>query len=151
MGELERDPVYVARRTAQERAAAAQGAAVAGDELGLLAALRSVGVRVRSVWAFVSDTPTPPQAVPILLAHLLQPHHPVLREGIIRSLAYGHLRDAAFPHLKGLFAHATNPDERWLIANSLAAMASLRELEGLEGIREYSKLFRKTPAKRRRS
>ena len=149
MAELQHDPIYLERRAAREREAAARGAAVAADEVGLLAELRSAGVQLQSVWGFVGDTRTPPLAVPILLAHLLQPHHPALREGIIRSLAYSHLRDAALPQLKELFVHATDQDERWLIANSLAAMASLRELSDLPGIRDYSKLFKKTPAKRR--
>jgi hypothetical protein len=149
--ELERDPSYVAARAERERAVAQQAAAVAADEAGLLADLRSAAVHVGSVYDFVNDTPTPVQAVPILFAHILKPHHPRVREGALRALAYSHLRDVALGPLKELFTNATDPSERWLIANSLAAMASRKDLADLRGIQEYSNLFKRTPGKRRRT
>ena len=150
VGELERDPVHKERRAVQDAALAKRAAEAAADEASLVRDLEDAGVSVTSVYDLVNDVITTPHAVPVLLGHLGRPHLPVIREGILRALAYSHLRQGALSSLKDLFSGATEPGERWLIANAMAAMATLKELSELAGINEYAGLFKHTPSKQRR-
>lgn len=142
--ELEKDPEYQKRLAERRAIAFAQGAAAGEDEQQLVAELRAGGVLVTSVYEFVgaSVPPTPSAAAPVLVRHLSLPHIPVVREGIIRALSCSHLRSDVFEALKAGFTASTEPMERWLFANALAAMAELDELRPLlAGIQEYSGLF----------
>jgi len=147
--ELERDPVYRERRAAREAETAKRAVEAVQDEASLVRELGIAGVSVDSVYDFVNDVVTPLQAVPVLLRHLDVPHIPAIREGLLRSLAYSHLRPSALDRLKDLFRAAPEPGERWLIANSIAAMATLKEVADLPGVNEYAKLFKRTPRKQR--
>jgi hypothetical protein len=146
--ELERDPTYQKRRAEQDAAVARRAAEAASDEEQIVGELRAAGVRVNSVYDFI-EVVTPVEAVPVLLRHLTQSHTPVIREGLLRALAYSHLRAPALGGLKDLFRAAHDPGERWLIANAIAAMAALEDVRDLSGIDEYAKLFKRTPPKRR--
>ena len=142
--ELEKDPDYQKRLADRQEIAAVQGAAADDDERQLVAELGGVGLSVSSVYAFVGKSVplTPSAAAPVLVKHLSLPHMRVVREGIIRALACSHLRSPAFEALKAGFIETTDPMERWLFANALAAMATLEELRPqLAGIQEYAGLF----------
>jgi len=145
--ELQRDPQYVARQAVLRAEAEQRAAAIAQDEAPLVRELAESGIDVRSVWDF-GTLVTPPAAVPIVLRHLTLTHHPRVREGLIRALAYSHLRAQALEPLKEFFRSESDPDVRWLLANSLAAMAKYREVSDLVGIAEFRGLFRLTPQSR---
>ena len=147
--ELERDPIYRKRRAARDSATDKRAVEAVLDEAGLVRELGATGVHVDSVYDFVNDVITPLQAVPVLLRHLELPHMPSIREGLLRSLAYSHLRPSALGRLKDLFRATAEPGERWLIANSIAAMATLKDVTDLAGVTEYAKLFKRTPRKQR--
>ena len=140
--ELERDPEYQGRLARMERDAEDQEVAAASDERSLLVDLQGAGVRIRSVYDFVNDVPTPAEAVPHLLRHLALPHLATVREGILRALAYKHLRNTALRPLKKFFASSQVPSERWLAANAIATMVSYSQVQtSLPGIEEYAQLF----------
>jgi hypothetical protein len=144
--ELDRNHEYQDRLVRIQLRAEAQGEAAADDERALIADLGSAGIAIQSIYDFVSDRVTPLEAVPHLLRHLEVPHITVVREGILRALAYSHLRASALDPLKQLFARAELPYERWLAANALATMASLSELRSsVSGIEEFAQLFNGTP------
>jgi hypothetical protein len=144
--ELERDPEYQAARTRIQRDAEAQGKAAAQDERSLIADLERAGITIQSVYDLVNDKVTPVEAVPQLLRHLEVPHTAIVREGILRALAYSHLRADALDFLKQFFTRSQVPYERWLTANALATMAPLAELRtSVPGIEEFAELFRRTP------
>jgi len=142
--ELERDPEYQGRLARIQRAAEAQSEAAASDEQSLVADLRNAGIRVQSVYDLVNERTTPPDAVPHLFRHLDLPHLPIVREGILRALAYSHLRPAALEPLKNLFTELQVIGERWLAANAIATMASFSEVrDSVPGIEEYAALFKR--------
>jgi hypothetical protein len=144
--ELERDPEYQARLARIQAKAEAQGEAAAVDEDALIADLEGAGIRVHSIYDFVNEYATPAEAVPHLVRHLDGHHLPVVREGILRALAYAHLRSTALEPLKRFFVQSQVPRERWLAANALATMASLAELRpDVPGLDEHASLFTGVP------
>lgn len=104
--DLERDPEYQVGLARREQDAEAQGEAAASDEQSLVADLQDSGIRIQSVYDLVNEITTPPEAVPHLLRHLDVPHLPIVREGILRALAYSHLRTDALESLKRFFTRA---------------------------------------------
>ena len=147
--ELERDPQYQGRLARIDRNADIQGETAASDERALVADLQKYGIRIHSVYDLVNDITTPPEAVPDLLRHLDVPHLAIVREGILRALAYSHLRATALEPLKEFFARSQVAGERWLAANALATMASLAELRtSVSGIEEFGQLFNGAPRRR---
>src|SRR6266566_4055211 len=147
--ELQQDPVYRERSAAREAARDKRAVESVLDEASLVRELAGAGVHVDSVYDFVNDVITPLRAVPVLLRHLELPHIPAIREGLFRSLAYSHLRSSALDHLKAHFQATVEPGERWLVANAIAAMATLKEVADLPGVTEYAKLFKHTSRKQR--
>lgn len=147
--ELERNAEYQGRLARNKRDAEAQGEAAAADERPLVADLERSGLRIHTVYDLVNDIATPPEAVPDLLHHLDVPHLPIVREGILRALAYSHLRAAALDPLKQFFARSQISSERWLAANALSTMASFAELRtAVSGIEEFAQLFNDAPRQR---
>lgn len=57
------------------------------EEEPLVADLQAVGCNVTSAWDMVNDNYKYPEAIPILLKHLLLPYSDAIRDGIARSLA----------------------------------------------------------------
>src|SRR5689334_7991573 len=97
MAQLERDPAFLGQRAAREAALSALAVESRRDEAFLVGELRSLGFDVDSVWDFVNTgnkheflksrvAADYRAAHPVLLRHLLVPHHPRVREGIIRAL-----------------------------------------------------------------
>lgn len=85
----------------------------------------------------------PLDAILILVAHLSEPHHPRIWEGIVRALSIKRARDLAFESLKRFYVAETVESRRWLLANAIGAMAKFTEVKDLPGIKEYRVLFNK--------
>lgn len=87
MAKLQADPEFVARQQAKENELNERSDRIRRDEEPLLKDLREVGWDVQSVWDLVNTATAYPEAIPILLKHLLLPYCDVVREGIARALA----------------------------------------------------------------
>ena len=140
---LEQDPDYRARVAERDANLDALSQVYRADEAALVAELRARGIAVGSVWDFVSTTDAPLTAIPILVAHLSESHHPRVWEGIVRALSIKSARDGAFESLKRFYLAETVENRRWLLANAIAAMAKFTEVKELPGMKEYRTLFNK--------
>jgi hypothetical protein len=150
---LEQDPDYRARVAEREAKIEALSQVYRADEAALVAELRARGIAVESVWDFVSTTgdglstsaatDAPPEAIPILVAHLSESHHPRVWEGIVRALSAKSARDGAFESLKRFYVNETVESRRWLLANAIGEMAKFTEVKELPGMKEYRTLFNK--------
>ncbi|MDH1265780.1 hypothetical protein [Pseudomonas sp. GD03944] len=104
--------------------------ALAADEQALVAAANALGYAIESVWDFVNNTPRPgldspftgpyERAYPMLIEHLRQPHHPRIREGIIRALTVKDGGEAVWSALYQAFTEETDNLQRWTLANALS-------------------------------
>jgi hypothetical protein len=140
---LEQDPDYRARMAEREANVDALSQVYRADEAALVAQLRARGIDVESVWDFVSTTDAPPDAIPILIAHLSETHHPRVWEGIVRALSTKSARAGAFESLKRFYLTETVESRRWLLANAIGEMAKFTEVKELPGMKEYRSLFNK--------
>ena len=87
MAKLQADPEYIARQAQREIEEAETSARFKEEEKPILDDLRSVGLDTESVWSLVNFSGTYPEAIPVLLKHLVLPYSDAVREGIARSLA----------------------------------------------------------------
>lgn len=94
-----------------------------------------------SAYDFVNAGVTPPEAYPVLVAHLDQPHMTNIREGIIRALTHKDAREVAFDSLVRHYHSENDENLRWVIANALSQMANFSELKHLPNIEYYRGLF----------
>jgi hypothetical protein len=140
---LEQDPTYQARVAERQANIDALSQVYRADEAALVAQLRARGIAVESVWDFVSTTDAPLDAIPILVAHLSEPHEQRVWEGIVRALSVKSARDGAFESLKRFYVTETIESRRWLLANAIGAMAKFTEVKELPGIKQYRVLFNK--------
>lgn len=89
--ELLKDPEWVKQRVEgraeRERQFAQFVESLGRDQETLVEELRAAGVEVSSVWDLVNTEAPYPSAIPVLANHLSKPHHPRIREGIVRALA----------------------------------------------------------------
>ena len=137
---LEQDPNYQARVAEPQANTDALSQVYRADEAALVA-LRARGIAVESVWDFVSTTDAPLDAIPILVAHLSESHHPRVWEGIVRALSVRRARDGAFESLKRFYLTETIESRRWVLANAIGAMAKFTEVKELPGIEQYRAVF----------
>jgi hypothetical protein len=129
MRQLEADPVWVAKRGKRERERGESSKICRSDEAMLVAEVRRIGYDIDSVWDLVNSTPHPAlvrrfvgrfeQAYPILVRHLGVPHHPAVREGIIRALTVKNAGNAVEAALFREFEKEPLPELRWALANAL--------------------------------
>ena len=140
---LEQDPDHHARLAEGQANIEALSEIYRADEAALVEQLPARGIAVESVWDFVSTTDAPPDAIPILVAHLSESHHPRVWEGIVRALSAKSARDGAFESLKRSYVTETVESRRWLLANAIGAMAKFTEVKALPNIKEYRALFNK--------
>ncbi len=127
--DLERDPQWVARREERERELAAREADLRGDERMLVAELQGLGYDIDSVWDLVNNAPHPvldrrfigpyPAAYPVLVRHLVLPHHQRIKEGIVRSLTVRDGGSLVEEALLAAFQLEQDPQLRWVFANAL--------------------------------
>ncbi len=123
--EMERTPEFArkTRTTAQFRKA------VAEDQKGILRDSERVGLSVDSVSDFVMTRDSYPEAIPVLLAHIQQDHHPAVKATIARALTVREARGRIVEELIAEFKRSPtdNPQERsakWAIGNTLAYVAT---------------------------
>jgi hypothetical protein len=87
MSKLQSDPEYIVRQAQREIEEAETSARFKKEEKPILDDLRVVGLDTESVWSLVNFSGTYPEAIPVLLKHLVLPYSDSVREGIARSLA----------------------------------------------------------------
>jgi hypothetical protein len=99
----------------------------------LLTDLRSVGYDVGSVWDLVNVEDDYPDALPVLVRHLVKPYPPVIRDGIARALAVGRALFA----WDLLYEQYLTEEDRSVkdgIATALSAMVDRAHLDALLGL-----------------
>jgi hypothetical protein len=146
MAQLHSDPQFQRARAEREERFARLEAECAADEAPLVAQLRHLGLDVDSVWDLVNNTPHPvlprrfvgpyAPAYALLVQHLAEPHHPKIREGVIRALTR---RDADATARAALLRElAAEPDQmlRWVLANALRTMIPKREHANFPHVQE---------------
>jgi hypothetical protein len=116
-------------------------AEIAVDETPLRNDLAAVGVEVSSVYDFIDGDAPPEAAVPVLIRHLREPHDRRLYEVILQALSYPQLRPVALEPLVAWFLEQQDRVMRWVGANALASMATLEELDAVQGIYDFRDLF----------
>ncbi|HEX2779413.1 MAG TPA: hypothetical protein VHM30_07930, partial [Gemmatimonadaceae bacterium] len=116
---------------AAEAPRARRSAEIAVDETPLRADLAAIGIEVSSVYDFVNGDPPSPEAVPVLIRHLREPHDRRLYEVILQALSYPQLRPVALEPLTVWFLEQHDRVMRWVGANALASMATLEELDAV--------------------
>ena len=137
MAQLNGDPEYLARIAEQDRQIAKFVAEVAEEEDRIAREAAKLGYEISSVWDFVNNAPhhflprpfvgSYERAYPMLVRHLRLPHHPRIREGIIRSLTVkdgGQLVSAALYHE---FITEKDSGLKWVLANALRSAMPLKE------------------------
>jgi hypothetical protein len=126
---LNSDPEYLARRAAIDARQAELRAECAADEQILVAEIQKRGYDIDSVWDLVNNTPHPvlqrrflgpyPQAYDVLLRHLSLPHHPRVREGVIRALTVKDGGRTLEDALLREFVAEEDAELRWVLVNAL--------------------------------
>jgi hypothetical protein len=133
MAKMQADPEFVARRAEQDREMERQQRELEAAQRPLLEDLRGVGWDLRTVWELVNTSAKYPEAVPILLDHLLNGDYPDrVRQGIARSLAAPFARSAYQP-LKRLYEERQSPGLQEAIAAALNVLASKEDLPDILG------------------
>lgn len=128
---LATDPEYLKKGHAKAEEISRLSDLCSEDQKELVAEIRELGFDIESVWDLVNNSPPPslprpftgsyPAAYPVLLKHLLIPHHPRVREGIIRALT---VKDGGHQVEEGLmseFKNEQDPQLKWANANALKA------------------------------
>lgn len=137
--QLNSDLEYLARMAVKEAEYSALERACKDDEKDIVAELKKLGLAVESVWDLVNNAPHQflergflegyEVAYPLLVEHLMEPHHPRIREGVIRALTEKAARDSASDSLIQALQSETEQSHRWCIANALETMLSKPEVE----------------------
>ena len=96
-----------------------------------------LGYKIRSVYDFVNNTPDPflprtfigsyERAYPMLVRHLTLPHHPRVREGIIRALTVKDGGQLVSDALLDQFTIEKDSILRWVLANALRTAMPLKQ------------------------
>jgi HEAT repeat protein len=99
----------------------------------LVADLRTVGWDVTSVWDLVNIDEPYPEALPVLIRHLVRPYPSVIRDGIARALG---VRQAIFAWdlLREQYVAEQDPQVKDGIAVALANMVDREHLDDLLGL-----------------
>jgi hypothetical protein len=129
MAQLEADPEYKRQRHVRESEWARREEELKQDEAGLVAEVRALGYDIDSVWDLVNNSPHPvlprrfvgpyERAYPTLVSHLDAPHHPRVREGIIRALTVKDGGQLVQDSLYEQFERERDRSLRWVLANAL--------------------------------
>lgn len=126
---LAADPGYQAMKAQEAVRLAAFVAEFADEERVIAAEAKSLGYDIESVWDFVNNTPHPflprrlvgpyPRAYPMLVRHLHLPHHPRVREGVVRALTVRDGGELVWQALYQEFKLESDEGMRWVLANAL--------------------------------
>jgi len=130
MARLNADPAYLRLRAEQDAARAEQLRVESEAEKPLVDALKSIGLKVHSVWDLVSAPDAHPRVISVLVDHLQRTYPTRVREGIIRALSIPEAKEAA-QTLVHSFKLETNPDLRWTIGNAISVVAGTEDLESV--------------------
>lgn len=127
--QLEADPTWVAERDRREREREAFERVLRADEALMVAEIRGLGYDVGSVWDLVNNAPHPvlerrfigeyDGAYPVLVRHLKLPHHPRVREGIIRALTVRDGGALVEDALLDALSEETDAELKWVLGNAL--------------------------------
>jgi len=134
---LNGDPQFVRRNQERETRRHALEAQLREEEQPLIAELRSVGLRVDSIWELVNFKGAYPKAIPILIRHLQLPYHPKVREGIARALTVKEARGVATMCIIAELRRSKSPLEaeyRWALANALSVVGGQETCAEIEAL-----------------
>lgn len=158
---LDSCPEWVAREEARiARQKLREQQSQAEQEL-LLADLRRAGHSIKSVWDFVNTAESYPNAIPVLMNHLMRPYRDKTREGIARALSVREARGIAGPAILEVLHGSKGADRhfRWALANALTIVADREDRDAIQalidaepddgrnGVRDRLKRALKTAAK----
>ncbi len=103
------------------------------DQLGkedkiVVQALRTAGLRIKSVYDLVNTKASYPEAIPVLINMLPKVHHDRIKEGIARALTVQEARPIAAQALVREFLRMPSDTEsqehtKWAIGNALSVVA----------------------------
>lgn len=132
----------------KEQEFAERRAVLVADEHDLIKELTEAGCEVESVWDFVNNNNryeflrcyegSYKGAYSILVKHLTIPHHPTIREGIIRALTVRNANEVASKALLNEFYREQDSDLKWVLANALHTVLTRREKAKYP---EYKKIY----------
>jgi hypothetical protein len=122
MSKLNPDPHWVAQKKQREDELQRKRDEWARAEAPLVEALRAAGYELKSVWDLVKIKTPYPDALPILLDHLVRAYPSRIREGIARALAVPEAR-FAWDKLVGLYQEEQEKDAKEGLAVAVAAIA----------------------------
>lgn len=108
---------------------------IRAEHQSLLKDLATVGLNVSSVYDLVNTRQSYPQGVPILITHLKKVNHPVMRQGIGRSLTVAEARGVAGQALINEILSGKDPvgsEPRWCLANALVVAADQNDKADIE-------------------
>ena len=124
MHQLAGDAAYQAMATERDARIAALAAECATDEAELRAELAAVGYPIASVYDFINPctgfSGNYSSAYPLLVRHLHVPHHPNIREGIIRALTVQDGGPLVWQALLDEFHSEEGEILKWVLANALS-------------------------------
>jgi hypothetical protein len=127
MQQLQADPEWVAqdavRSVKHETKVRIQAAAVKPEQDPILNELAEVGYASDSVWDLVNTNESYAAAIPILVKFLPLVRHPVLREGLARTLTVPEARGMAGEVLLAELRKEADSELRWVFANALTVAA----------------------------
>jgi hypothetical protein len=92
--------------------------------------LRAAGVQVSSVWDLVNIEAPYPLAIPVLADHLCKPHHPRIREGIVRALAVPEAH-RMWPQLLDAFKREEDENMKLALAIAVGGASGTEDTEQL--------------------
>jgi len=125
MAELNSDPEYLARKAEKEEARQKLLAQRAKEAAPVVAALRTAGIEVQSIWDLSDGGKAYPEAIPVLFEQLKYDYPDHVREGILRALATPDAR-GRWDELVGIFEYNTanlSPEIRYVAALALSGAA----------------------------
>lgn len=134
---LANDSAYLEMSAKKDAELAAFSAQFANEERIISREAKALGYAVRSVWDFVNNDwhsvlerrfiGPYDLAYPMLTRHLKIPHHPRVREGIIRALTARDGGELVWQALLHEFQREKDTGLRWVLANALKVAMPYRE------------------------
>lgn len=134
---LATDSAYLEMRAKKDAELAAFSAQFVDEERIISGEAKALGYEIRSVWDFVNNNWHPVLerrfigpydfAYPMLTRHLKIPHHPRVREGIIRALTVRDGGELVWQALLHEFQRETDVGLRWVLANALKVAMPYRK------------------------
>ena len=163
MEQLANDPEYQARIAERDRKIEVFVQEFADEEALISTEASVLGYKIGSVWDFVNNDPHPflprpfvgpyDRAYPLLVRHLRLPHHPRVREGLIRALTVRDGGELVSGALLQEFHAEKDPELKWVLENALITAMPYRHRQKVPEIAEvrYGKRRSNKPLQRTRS